>query len=201
MLPEYFAYLTILIALYACVAYVKDELAGKTKPNRVSWIFWGIAPLVATYIGYKSGVSLPFLAATFMSGFICIPVVIASFFNKNAYWKTTASDMLCGLLSLVAIVIWVTTKNGVISIAFAILADLFAGIPTMIKSWEHADTENTAPYTLGIVNQIITFFMIKNISFLNFAFPLYLILANSVILCGIENGRMKHLRLKRSTEN
>jgi hypothetical protein len=185
MIPEYFAYITVITGLTASFLYVKDSIFGETKPNRVTWIFWAVAPLLGTYIGYKSGVALPFLVATFMAGFVSIPVVIASFFNKNAYWKTTRFDIGCGILSAIALIIWITTKNGVLSLLFAILADLFAGIPTMIKSWQHSETEGSiAPYSLGIFNQVITFLIIPSLSFLNFAFPLYLIVANTIIILG-----------------
>lgn len=186
MIPEYFAYFTVVISLSACAFYIRDIISGKAKPNRVTWIFWGIAPIVGTYIAYKSGVSLPLLASTFMAGFVSIPILIASFFNKESYWKTTLFDVGCGVLSAIAIIIWVTTKNGIVSLTFAILADLFAGLPTIIKSWQHSDTENIAPYSFGTLNSIITFLIIKNPSFLNIAFPLYLVITNTTIMLGIK---------------
>lgn len=186
MLPEYFAYLTIIFALIGVSLYIKDTFLGKTKPNRVSWIFWTIAPFVGVYVSYKSGVSMPLLMATFMAGFGPLLVVIASFFNKNAYWKITKFDIGCGILSAVAIIVWVTTKNGTLSLVFAILADFFAGLPTIIKSWRHSDTETIGPYLYGNFNSIITFLIIKDFSFLNLAFPIYFLLANTIIILGIK---------------
>ena len=117
-----------------------------------------IAPFVGVYVGYKSGTSIPLLVSTFVGGFIPMLVLIASIFNKDSYWKTTKFDILCGVLSFVAIIIWLTTKNGALSISFAILADLFASIPTIIKSWRHSETENIAPFSFGTLNQIITLY-------------------------------------------
>ena len=186
MLPEYFAYLTIIFALIGVSLYIKDTFLGKTKPNRVSWISWTIAPFGGVYVSYKSGVSMPLLMATFMAGFGPLLVVIASFFNKNAYWKITKFDIGCGILSAVAIIVWVTTKNGTLSLVFAILADFFAGLPTIIKSWRHSDTETIGPYLYGNFNSIITFLIIKDFSFLNLAFPIYFLLANTIIILGIK---------------
>lgn len=188
MIPEYFAYFSILFSIIGSYYYIRDTIHGKTRPNRVTWIFWSLAPFVAVYIGYKSGVSLPLLASTFTAGFSPLLVVIASFFNKNSYWKITKFDILCGLLSFVAIIIWVATKNGIISLIFAILADLFAGIPTIIKSWKHSETETASPYTFGILNQLITFLIITNFSFQSYAFPLYIIICNTIIVLGIKKN-------------
>lgn len=186
MIPEYFAYLTIIIGLVGVSLYIKDTFLGKTRPNRVSWIFWTIAPLVGVLISYKSGVSVAILASTFMAGFGPLLVVLASFFNKNSYWKITKFDIGCGILSAIAIVVWVTTKNGTVSLIFAILADLFAGLPTVIKSWKHSETETIGPYLSGNLNSIITFLVIKDFSFLNLSFPIYLLVLNTIITLGIK---------------
>lgn len=158
---------------------------GKVKPNKITWFFWGVAPIIGSYIGYKSGISIPLLATTFMSGFGCILVFLVAIFHKNAYWKITSFDIACGIISAIAIVIWLMTKNAILSLSFAILADLAAGIPTMIKSWKYSDTETLTPYALGILNVFITFFVIEDLSFINFAFPTYLVISNSIIIMGI----------------
>lgn len=186
MLPEYFAYFTIILGLVGVFFYIKDTFLGKTQPNRVTWIFWTIAPFVGVYVSYQAGVSMPLLISTFMAGFGPLLVVIASFFNKHSYWKITKFDIACGTLSAVAIIVWVTTKNGVLSLTFAILADFFAGLPTIIKSWKHSDTESIGPYLAGNFNSVITFLIITDFSFLNLAFPIYFLIANTVIVLGIK---------------
>lgn len=186
MIPEYFAYLTILFSITGSFFYIKDTLYGKTRPNIVSWIFWAIAPLVGTYIGYKSGVSTPLLLSTFMAGFSPLLVITASFFNKKSYWEITKFDIWCGILSFVAIIIWITTKNGMLSLIFAIMADLFASIPTIIKSWKYSETESSATYSLGILNQLITFLIMKEFFLQSFSFPIYFVLINLIIVLGIK---------------
>ena len=201
MIPEYFAYVCILFSLFGTFYYIRDIFRGKVKPNRVSWVFWAIAPLVGVYIGYKSGISIPLLVSTFMAGFTPLLVLIATFFNKNSYWKTTKFDISCGVLSFLAIIIWITTKNGALSITFAILADLFASIPTIIKSWKYSETENIAPFSFGTLNQIITFLIVTNFSFLSMAFPIYFVLTNLAIILGIKRKNLKNLLHKITNRN
>lgn len=186
MIPEYFAYITVLTGLVGVFLYIRDTFLGKTKPNRVTWILWTIAPFVGVYVSYKSGVSLPVLLSTFMAGFGPLLVVIASFFNKKSYWQITRFDIGCGVLSVIAMSIWIMTQNGLVSLIFAILADLFAGLPTIVKSWQHSDTESVGPYLYGTFNSVVTFLIIKNFSFLNAAFPIYFFLVNTIIFIGIK---------------
>jgi hypothetical protein len=185
MLPSYILYLTIPISLYGVFFYIRDTIRGTTKPNRVTWILWTIAPLVGVYISYRNGVAFPLLLSTCMAGFSPLLVVIASYANKKSYWKTTDFDYICGALSLCAIVLWITTHNAVLSLAAAIVADACAGIPTVIKAWNASTTETVSPYLYGMVNQVLTFLAITQFSFTNTSFPLYFILINSLIIWGI----------------
>jgi hypothetical protein len=193
MLPIYLAYINIPIILFSISLYIRAIIKGQVKPNRVTWIFWSIAPIIGSYFSYKSGVPIPYVIGTFMAGFGCLFVVFTSFFTKDAYWKTTKFDIWCGVLSAISILIWVTTKNGVLSLSFAVLADFFAGLPTMIKSWNYSETETIAPYGLGALVQVITFFIIKDFSFLNLAFPLYIMCADVFIMIAIKRKLFKKL--------
>ncbi len=160
MLPYYISYITIVLGLLGAISYIKEIFYGKTKPNIITWIFWSIAPLVGVFINYKSGIPVPLLLSTFIAGVSPLLVVIASLIKNNAYWNITKFDIICGIFSALAMILWVTTQNSVLSLSFAILADLVAGIPTLIKSWTHSDSESHGPYSMGIMNQIITFLII-----------------------------------------
>lgn len=190
MIPDYISYITIPIGLIGIYLYIKEIILGKTRPNIVTWIFWSIAPLVGVFINYKSGVSISLLASTFIAGFGPLLVVLFSIFNKNSYYIITKFDILCGILSVLSIILWITTKNVILSLSFAIFADFTAGLPTIIKSWTHSDTESHAPYSIGILNQIITFLVITDFSYINTAFPIYFVIANGVIILGIYHKKI-----------
>lgn len=186
MIPEYFAYLTIIIGLVGAGLYIRGILYGTTRPNQVSWILWTIVPFVGAFVSYKSGISIPLLLSTIMAGMSPLLVVSVAFITKKWYLKTSIFDIGCGLLSITSIFIWITTANGIVALTFAILADLFAGIPTMVKSWHASETENVVPYSFGIVNQIITFMIIKDFSFMNIAFPIYFAVSNTIIILEVQ---------------
>ncbi len=44
-------------------------------------------------------------------------------------------------MSVVGTVVWLVTRNGVLAISAAIAADFLAGVPTVMKSWTHPETE------------------------------------------------------------
>src|SRR5215471_17568624 len=79
--------------------YIRDTVRGNTKPNRVTYLMWGIAPLIATAAAVFKGVTWA-AVPVFMSGFCPLIVFASSFVNRRAYWKLGAADYACGVFSL-----------------------------------------------------------------------------------------------------
>ncbi len=45
---QYLVLLGAAIQMVGVVSYLKDTLKGVTKPNRVTWLLWSIAPLIGS---------------------------------------------------------------------------------------------------------------------------------------------------------
>lgn len=102
MLNSNFIIIGALIGAAGSVAYLIDTVKGKVRPNRVSFLLWSIAPLIAFFAQIRQGVGFEALM-TFSTGFMPLTVFIASFVNKQAEWKLTRFDLLCGILSLMGL--------------------------------------------------------------------------------------------------
>lgn len=184
---QYLPYLVFLgaaVQLVGIWSYIKDTVRGDAKPNRVSWLLWSIAPLIGTAAAISDGVTWEVLPV-FMSGFGPLLVFIASFVNKNSYWKLEKFDYWCGALSLLALVLWWVTKIPEVAILFAILSDGLAAVPTLIKSWKYPETENAGPFTAGLFNSLTSFAAVKMWNFSSIAFPIYLVFINISIALAI----------------
>lgn len=181
MLNANFVIVGVIIQFIGGLSYLIDTVKGKVQPNKVSWLLWCIAPLVAFAAEVTQGVGIESLA-TFITGFVPLLVFTASFFNRKAQWKLTTFDMVCGGLSLLGIALWYITKVGNIAIVFSILADFLAAIPTIIKSYHEPETENDLVYLLGIVNAGIVLLVIPTWSFANYGFPLYLLFVQLILV-------------------
>ncbi len=184
---QYLPYLVFLGATAQLVGtyfYIKDMARGDVKPNRVTWLLWFVAPLIGTVAALTKGVGLAVLPV-FMSGFGPLLVFIASFTNKNSYWKLERFDYWCGLFSLLALILWGITKMPEVAIAFAIASDLLAALPTLLKSWRHPETENAGPFASGLFSSLTSFVAIKMWNFSALAFPIYLVAVNTSILLAI----------------
>jgi uncharacterized membrane protein len=141
MINQNFVIVGAIIATAGSLSYLIDTLKGKVKPNRVSFLLWSIAPLIAFFAEIKQGVGIQALM-TFTVGILPLTIFIASFVNKKAVWNLTGFDLICGALSVVGLVLWFITKSGNIAIIFSILADALAALPTVVKSFNYPEAES-----------------------------------------------------------
>lgn len=178
------------VHVYGTVAYLRDTVRGTTQPNRVSWFLWAVAPLIAFAAALSSGARFAALPV-FMSGFGPILVFCASFVNKNAYWKLTKFDFLCGAFSLLAIVLWAITKNPAVAIIFSMLGDFFAGVPTIVKAWCRPASETAVTYATSLFSAFTGLFVVPEWTFVQYAFPIYLMGINSTVLFAIFRKRLR----------
>lgn len=150
------------------------------QPNRVSYLMWSLAPLVAFFAQMKEGVGISALL-TLSVGLIPFSIFIATFFAKATPWKLTSFDFICGLLSLIGLIIYIFTQVGEIAILFSILADGLAAIPTIKKSFYFPETESGMTYLAGLISVIITMLTYTTWSFTTTGFSVYLFVAYFVI--------------------
>ena len=200
MINVNWVFLGAAIGALGTAVYVRDTLRGTTKPNRVTWLMWAVAPLLAAAVELNEGVGLRVLP-TFMVGFMPLLVFAASFHNPSAVWKIRRVDYACGVMSAVGTAVWLATRNGVLAISAAILADFLAGVPTMMKSWTHPETETIYSYVGAVISMIVLLLTIQHWTFDVAAFPIFIVCIASVevFLVGVEPGprlRRRRARLR-----
>jgi hypothetical protein len=105
-------------------------------------------------------------------------------------WKVRRIDYACGAVSVVGTAVWLATRNGVLAISAAIAADFLAGVPTLMKSWTHPETETVHSYVGAVLSMVILLLTIDHWTFDVAAFPIFIVIMASieVVLVGFEPG-------------
>jgi hypothetical protein len=178
---EYVVLIAAVLTTLAALAYIRSMFKGDTKPNRVTWLMWSVAPFVAAAASLSMGGGWAVIPV-FMAGLGPFMIFVASFFSRKAYWKLAKFDYACGLISALAIVLWYLTSNAEFAIIFSILSDALAAVPTLVKAWHDPKTESVWPYLIGIFSPITSFLVAGAWSFSELAFPSYLIIMNILLL-------------------
>ena len=181
MLPEQIVYLSLLISVVPFYLYTRNTIRGTTKPNLVTWFFWALAPLIGTYLQLKAGAGLSVLPV-FLAGFFPLIIFIVALTSRNGHWRLTTFDVLCGVFSFFALILWILTTRTDVSIFFAILADGLAAVPTITKSWKFPETGTAVGYLPGVLNNILGLLVIKNWNFSIASFGIYFIVLNLLLM-------------------
>jgi hypothetical protein len=180
MIPEYFAVIGAVVASIGGFYYLFDTITGKTKPNRVTWLLWGLFPMIIFVAQRAQGVE-GLSWATFAAGFTPFLILLASFINKEAYWKTQPRDYCLMGAAFAGIILWALTDNPNLALTFSLLADVFAGLPTFIKAYKYPETESWVAYAISTFGFGISVLAIQTYTFENYAFVIYLFIMNGLL--------------------
>lgn len=179
MLPEYFAFLSTIIASLGAIQYLWLTATGKVQPNRVTYFFWGLFPLIAFFAQSNQEVS-SVMWITLSMGVLPFAILIASFVNPSAYWKIRLTDYVLATVAVSSMIAWYITENAILAIAFALIADMFASLPTIIKSYTHPNSEDWRPYAVNAVGFFVGLLAVQDWVFAEYSFVLYFFLMTTL---------------------
>jgi len=180
MLPEYCAILGAIIGSLGGFYYLYETLLGKAQPNRITWLLWGIFPLVIFVAQRAQGVEGASWTS-FVAGFTPLLIVAASFFNRKAYWKSKPRDYGLMAGAILGIALWAITDKPNLALLCSLLADVLASIPTLIKSYRHPQSESWIAYAVSAFGFGTSFLSVQAYNFENAAFVAYVFLLNGAL--------------------
>lgn len=173
----YLVFVGAAVQLTGVSVYAWKTLKGQIRPNRVSWLMWAAAPLIAASASVTEGAGWAALPV-FVSGGGSLLVLVASFVNPNAYWKLGRFDYACGALSILALALWAVTREPNVAIVFSILSSAAGAAPSLIKAWRFPETESVSTFVTGLVNALTSFAAVTHADFAALAFPIWLVIFN-----------------------
>jgi hypothetical protein len=185
--------LSALISMFGAFFYIRDTLTGTTKPNRVTWFLWATAPLIGTAAALASGASFWAIVRVFLAGFMPLLVFLASFINRQSYWRLNKFDLSCGALSVAALIVWLAADSPRSAILLAAAGDGFAAIPTLTKAWKFPETETGAMFIGSFLSSVLVMPSIPEWNIENAAFTIYLCCASGLMLLAIYRKRLGFL--------
>ncbi len=155
MLSPDFALLGGALSIGGDLSYIRDTFAGRSLPNRVSWLLWGIATTLVGVAQIREGVHLQWMLSLGI-GLGDFVIFAASFHRRHGVWQLSGFDLACGLASALGLLVWARTNNNTVAIVAFISADALACIPTITKSWKAPHTETLSAYLCTMLAAIIT---------------------------------------------
>ena len=183
--PQLLVVVSVLLMVWGAYDYLRDTLAGKTKPNRVSWSLWALAPLISLGAAFDADADVRASIRVLVGGIVPAVIFLASFINKNSYWRLGRFDWLCGGLSLAALVFWQLADSPLVAVLLATAANTLATIPTLVKAWNYPETESRLIFITSFISAILIIPAIPVWTIANSAFQIGLMLTTGALLVAI----------------
>lgn len=179
---------TLILSLISPISYTKSMLAGKSKPHRVTRLIVWLASI--------SGI-LGVLHSTSLAGqiFAVIFLVRATYlFGMSLKYGTGGStrlDKACLVLGIAALIAYLITRNGWLTISLGVLADLIAYIPTFVKTYHKPKNEDPVFFGIELVASTFGIFAIWRWS-ADLLFPIWFTLSCLIVLVLIYRKELIH---------
>ena len=183
--PQLLVVVSVLLMVWGAYDYLRDTLAGKTKPNRVSWSLWALAPLISLGAAFDADADVWASIRVLVGGIVPAVIFLASFINKNSYWRLGRFDWFCGGLSLAALVFWQLADSPLVAVLLATAANTLATVPTLVKAWNYPETESRLIFITSFISAILIIPAIPVWTIANSAFQIGLMLTTGALLVAI----------------
>ncbi|MEM8656412.1 MAG: hypothetical protein AAGF36_16900 [Pseudomonadota bacterium] len=180
------------LSVYAFWPYISDILAGRTRPERASWLIWAVLSAVSLLAQIYEGAdgSLGF-AVTQTLG----TVVVCGL----TFWKTTrlrfkTEDSQVLTATAVGVWLWAEMETAAYSLFVTITMSMMGGLLTMKKAFLDPTSETWATWVCFFVSATLATVAIGTVDWLLLAYPLYVMALSGGILMAMALGHLRQAR-------
>jgi FtsH-binding integral membrane protein len=167
--------IAVAIGLFSFIPYFRDIYNGKTKPHAFSWLIWALLSGII-FIGQilnNGG------AGAWVTGFSSVVSFIIFYLALIKGEKNiTRTDTYSLVGAILALIIWIVTKNPLGSVILITLIDALGYYPTFRKSYHNPFQETSLTFFLAGTKYVVAFFALGQYSIITYLYPVALIVMN-----------------------
>jgi hypothetical protein len=181
-----FAVTAALIAAFSSVPYIIGIVRGKTKPDIVTWLTWSVLTGIgsaAAFAAHEPHTALLTVGAT------CSTATVVVLGLKYGTATISLLDIICQVGAIAGLICWLVFNSPLIGIVVPVCIDLIGALPTLRHSWDRPGEETWQTFLVGAVAPIFTIASITQYSVASLLYPLYLLLADGLIVMIIVSRR------------
>lgn len=174
-----FGILSAIVSVLQYPAYIRNVIKGKTKPHAFSWFVWGLpcGIVFAAQITKGGGAGT---WATGLTTIFCTAIFLLAL--RYGEKEITLLDKTCLVMALLAIVLWVATKDPLGSVILITIADLIGFIPTLRKSMTKPHEETASSYLIGSLKWLLSVFALGSFTLTTALYPATMTVANTALV-------------------
>lgn len=186
---QLFGYISAILSIVMVVPYIKDIFALKTKPERASWFIWMVLGVIAFFSQFAKGATESLWLTGGQTAAVLIVFVLALRYGVGGLNKRDIKALIAAGMGLM---LWYFTKEAVYALLIVILVDGIGTFLTVVKAYKYPESETLSTFAISLIAAIFGSFAVGSLNVVLLAYPLYLVLANALIVGSILLGKKKH---------
>lgn len=178
-----------LLSLVAFIPYIVATVKGKNKPNRATWIIWGLVGFVLL-ASYKTAGATHAIWPSVANVLGMVLIIILSF--KYGEGGFNVLDGGCLTAALTGLFFWWYFQSPLPALYLSVGIDLIGAIPTLKKSYLNPAGEDWLTWILFWAANILNLFAIEKWNLAMALYPLYLFLISGAMVVILTARRKNH---------
>lgn len=180
------------IAFVSYVPYIRDILAGKTRPHAISWLIWGTLTAIG-FAGQVVGDGGPGAWATGFAALVCLLVFVLGLGKGRT--DIAPMDWVSLLGAGVALALWAITHDPLLSVVTVTVIYALGYVPTVRKSWYRPHTETLGTHYLSALRCFVSLFALTQVTLVTALYPFSLFVMNVAfaVLLTVRRGQLARI--------
>lgn len=181
------------LSTIAYLPYIVDTTAGRTQPQRASWLIWSILGTIAFFSQiYEGATASLWFAGVQVSG--TVTVFLLSIWKGQGVYLRKA-DYLVLAIAGVGLLLWYFTETAAYALAITISISLMGGALTVTKSYARPESETLITWVISLVASICALFAVGKFDPVLLAYPTYLFTLYTLFVGAILLGRRRNAQI------
>ncbi len=160
------------LSTFAYIPYIIDTVAGRTHPQRASWLIWSVLGSIAFFSQiYEGATSSLWFAGVQITGTIIVFVLSIRVGKGNFLSKT---DYIILFAATIGLVLWYFTETAAYALAITISISLLGGVATVTKAYRDPESETLLTWVVSLIASVCAILSVGSLNLIILAYPLYL---------------------------
>ncbi len=185
-MQEIAGYLTGVLLIVGFIPYLLDIFRHKTKPERASWLIWGILGTIAFFSQLASGASWS-LVLTGVDTLIVLWILGLSI--KDGVGGFTKLDITSLILAGIGLIAWYFTHQPLTALLLVLFVDAIGVILTIIKTYNEPETETMFAWLMASLAGLLSAVAVGKLDLTLLLYPAYIFLANGLVAATVIIGK------------
>jgi hypothetical protein len=160
------------------VPYLRDTLAGSTRPQRATWLIWSVLATVVVASQRADGATWSLVMAGVQAALTTLVFTLSLRFGEGGL---TRRDGLLLALAAVGVAAWLATSTAVLATVAVVASDLLGVLAMSPKAWRDPGSETPSAFALAGLSGLLAALAVARLDVARLLYPAYFAVVNSAI--------------------